>query len=98
MEPVDRRLVFSAHDIGGERLGRVKQADPEPLATAVRFWDQRAAWKMLTCCINKHVRAGDQHGARRTNAGRLERGVLAGLADLEVERARAVDDPPAVPG
>ncbi len=49
-------------------------------------------------CINKHVAAADQHGARRADAGRLECGVLPGLADLGVKRARAVDDPPAVPG
>jgi hypothetical protein len=53
---------------------------------------------MLARRFDKQIRAGDQHGARRADARHLQRGVLPGLADLQVERARPVDDAPAMAG
>jgi hypothetical protein len=38
--------------------------------------------------------SGNQDGARRGDAVALQRGVLAGLADFEVQRARSVDHAP----
>ena len=46
---------------------------------------------------DEQILAGDQNGVRGADAGGFERGVLAGLADLEVERAAAVDDAAPVP-
>ena len=98
MKAIDGRLVFDAGDIGRQRLGGLEQADPEPFAAAVRLEDHRATGEMLLRCRGKRFLAGDQHRLRRGDAGHLERGVLPGLADLEVERGGAVDDPPSVPG
>ena len=97
MEAIDGRLVFRAVKIERERLGGVEQPDAKPLAAAVWLQDDRAAVEMPPCRGDKILPAGDQHGPRRMDAGRFERGILPALADLEVERARSVDDAAAMP-
>ena len=94
---VDRRLVIRAVEIVGERVGGLEQPHAEPLAAAVRLQDERAAGKALPRRCDQQLLAGDQHGVRRADAGGFEGGVLARLADFEVERAAAVDDAAAVP-
>src|SRR5207248_768301 len=86
MKAIDRRLVFRAVDLQGERRGGVEQPDAKPLAAAVWLQDDRAAVEMPPCRGDKILPAGDQHGPRRMDAGRFERGILPALADLEVER------------
>src|SRR6266550_9435657 len=97
MEAIDRRLVIGAVEIAGESIGRVEQPDAEPFAAAVRLQNDRPTVEMATGCGDEVLRAGDQHGSRDADPGRFQSGILPGLADLEIERARSVDDAPPMP-
>ena len=92
MKAVDWRLVIRAVEVIGQGFRGLKEAHPEAFAAAVRLEDERVGAKMLPRRLDKQFLAGDEHGIRRTNAGRFESGVLARLADLEIECAAAVDD------
>src|SRR5262252_9024685 len=97
MEAVDRRLVVGALEMIGERVGRLEQPHAETFAAAVRLQDERPALEALPGSLYEQFLAGDEQRIRRADAGSFEGGVLARLADLEVERAAAVDDAASVP-
>jgi len=97
METIDWRLVIRAIEVVAERPRRIEQPDAQPLAATVRLEDQRGVAEMLPGRLDQQSLAGDQHGIRRADAGGFEGGVLARLADLEVERAAAVDGAAPVP-
>src|SRR6516165_9548727 len=92
MEAVDWRLVIRAVEVIAKSIRRMKQLHAEPFTAAVRLEDKRAAVKTPPCGLDEQLLAGDEDGIRRADAGRFEGGVLAGLADLEIEGAAAVDD------
>ena len=92
MQPVDRRLVIRAVEIVGECTRRVKQPHAEAFAAAVRLQNKRAPAEALAGRFDEQLLAGNDDGIRRADAGGFEGGVLARFADLEVERAAAVDD------
>src|SRR5260370_899672 len=96
MEAVDRGLVIRTVEVIAQRVRGPKQPNAEPLAAAVRLEDQGAGAKALPCSLGEQFLAGDEDSVRRSDAGGFEGGVLARLADLEVERAAAVDDAPLV--
>ena len=56
-----------------------------------------AAAEMLPHGLDQQPLAGDQHGLWGADAGGFEGGVLARLADLEIERAAAIDGAAPVP-
>ncbi len=91
MQAVDRRLVIRAVEVVAERSRAEEQPHAEPLAAAVRLEDERAVAEMLPRRLDEQLLAGNEHSPRRANAGVFEGSVLARLADLEVERAAAVD-------
>src|SRR5205823_6901281 len=93
-----RRLVVGIIEIAGESIGALEQPDAEALAAAVRLQDHRTGVEMATRRRSEVLLPGDQHGSRGANPGRFQRGILPGLADFEIERARSVDDTPAMPG
>jgi hypothetical protein len=75
----------------------VKQPHAETLAAAVGLHNERAAAETPAGRFDEQLLAGDDDGIRRVDPGGFEGGVLTRLADLEVERAAAVDDAAAVP-
>src|SRR5208282_1631526 len=97
MQAIDRRLVIQAAEVVSEDIRGVKQPNAEPFAAAVRLKDKRGVGEMPPGSLDEQFFAGDEDGARRADPGRFEGGVLAGLADLEVERLAAVDDAAPVP-
>src|SRR4051812_24836461 len=70
----------------------MEQANAEPPAAAVRLEDHRAAIEVATRSCQQLVLASNEDRSWGTDAGNLERGVLARLADFEIERTRAVND------
>ena len=97
MEAVDRRLVVGAVEMVAERTRRFQEPDAEPLAAAVRLEDERTVSKMLPGRFDEQFLAGDEDCIWRANVGLFQGGVLAGLADLEIERAATVDCAAAMP-
>src|SRR3954447_4230961 len=75
----------------------MEQANAESLATPVRLEDYRASIEVTTRSFQQLDFASDEDRPWSTNAGGFERGVLARLADFEVERTRAIDDAAAIP-
>ena len=76
----------------------MEQLHAQALAAAVRLQDDRLTGEVALRGGDDMVAPGDQDGARRGDAVAFQRGILAGLADLEVERAGAVDHAPAPAG
>src|SRR5271167_4484074 len=97
MEAVDRRLVIRAVEVVAERARRTEQPHTEALAAAVRLEDEAAVAEMPSSRVDEQFPAGNKDGLRGADAGLFEGGVLARLADLEVERAAAVDGTAPVP-
>src|SRR6516164_2492623 len=97
MEAVDRWLVIRAIDVIGERVCRVEQPHAEALAAAVWFQNERAEAKSLPRCLKKEFFAKNEDSIRCVNASSFEGGILARLADLQVERAAAVDNAAPMP-
>ena len=97
MQSIDRRLVIRAVEIVGEGAGRVEQPHAEAFAAAVRLHNERAVAKTLASGFEEQFLAGNDNGVRSADAGGFEGGVLARLADLEVERVAAVHDAAPVP-
>ena len=89
---LDRRVVILAGEMVRESVSGMEQANAEPLAAAVRLEDHRAGVEMAAGSGQQLVFASDEDRPWGTDAGGFERGVLARLADFEVERTRAVDD------
>src|SRR5271165_647242 len=92
MEAIDRRLVIHAVQMVAKRIHRVEQPHAEPLPTAVRLHNKRAVAKTPLRRLDEQFLAGHENGIRSADAGGFEGGVLACLADFEVEGAAAVDD------
>src|SRR4051812_19969685 len=97
MQAIDRRLIVSAGEMIGESVSGMEQTNAEPLSAAIRLKDHRAGVEMATRSGQQLVLASHEDRPRGTEAGGFERGILAGLADFEVERARAVNDAAAIP-
>src|SRR5215472_18462992 len=96
MKAVGRRLVIRALEMVRERPRRVKQPHAETFAATVRLEDERAFSKALPRRLDEQLLAGHDNRIGRADTGLFERGVLARLADLQVERAGAIDDATAV--
>src|ERR1700730_3042630 len=97
MEAVDRRLVIRAVEVLGKSIRTEEQPHAEPLAAAVRLEDEWASTKMAPRRFEEQLLTGNEHRIRGADTGLFEGGVLASLADLEVESAAAVDDAATVP-
>ena len=101
LQSIDRRFVLVAFDIGLQAVLRAEQAYPETLAAPIWFQDNRAPGEMVLCRLKQMVAAGNHHGSWRVDAGSGQRGILARLADFQVERGRSIDHaavPPGQPG
>src|SRR5712671_212837 len=96
MKPVDRPVIIGAFEVIAERARSIKQTHAEPFPAAVRLEDEWAATETLPGGLHEQLLPGDEDRVRRSDAGLFEGGVLARLANLEVERAAAVDDAPPV--
>src|SRR5688572_4683272 len=92
MQAVDRRVVISAGEMVGESIRGMEQANAEPLAAAVRLEDHRAVVEVAARSGQQLVFTSDEDRPWGTDAGGFERGVLARLADLKVERTRTIND------
>jgi len=75
----------------------VKQSHAESFAAAVRLHNEGAAAEPLTGRFYEQLLSGNDDGVRSADAGGFEGGVMARLADLEVEGATAVDDAAVMP-
>ena len=82
-------------EVGGEAVGGQEQLHAQPLAAPVRLQDHRLIREVAPSRGGDAVAPGHQDGARRGDAVALQGGVLAHLADLQVQRARPVDHAPA---
>ena len=80
---------WSARLVGGH-----EQPHAQALAAPVRLQDDGLAGEVALRGGDDMLASGNQDGARRGDAVALQCCVLAGLADLEVERARTVDHAP----
>jgi hypothetical protein len=96
VQTIDRRLVIRSVEITRKCVGRVKEPHAEPLAAAVRLQDEGVCGAFARR-RDEQLLAGNENGIGRANAGGFEGGVLACLADFEIEGAAAVDDAAPVP-
>src|SRR5688572_3191752 len=76
----------------GESISGMEQANTEALAAAVRLENHRAFVEVAPRGGQQLIFTSDEDCPWGTDAGGFERGVLARLADFEVERTRAVND------
>src|SRR5215831_8645725 len=97
MQSVDWRLIVQPTDISAQCVQGVKKPNAETFAPTIRLQDECTRGKMLPGGRHQQVFAGNENRVRRAEACSLERRVLAGLADFEVECPAAVDDAAAVP-
>ena len=96
MKAIHRRVVIRPLEVIAERVRTVEQPHAEAFAAAVRLEDRGTTTEALPGGLDEQFLAGDKNSVRGVNAGGFESGVLTRLADLEVERAAAVDDAPPV--
>ena len=91
---VDRGLERVAVDVALERGDVIEQPYAEALARAVVLGDERAVHRARG--LHDRVAADGGNGSRHADAIARERRVLRHLADLELQRATAVDHAAAV--
>src|SRR5262249_10534973 len=94
MHPVYWRLIGIARQIGSKAVSGVEELHAKALATPVWLQNYRLVSEMLLCCRQDTLAPDHQHGPRRRDAMTFQRGVLACLADLQIQRTRAVDHTP----
>src|SRR5216683_3653584 len=97
MQAVYRRLVIRPVEVICKTLHSLKESYAKAFAAAARLEDEGAAAKALPRRSGEQLPAGNKNSVGGANAGGLEGGVLAWLADLEIERPAAVDDTTPVP-